>query len=421
MNINQLVSAFGMATMVGIAWLFCKHKKSINWRTIGWATVLQVLFAVLVLKTPPGRWFFTAANNAAVGLIGFQEEGAKFVFGPLALPPGQPGSLGFFFAFQVLTSIVFLASLISILYYLGILQKIVLFFGKIMVHTCGTSGAETLNAVAVPFLGQTEAPILIKPYIEAMTESELLCLMVAGMSTIAAGVMVVYAGMLKPFFPDSAGQILAACMMEAPAALLMTKMLIPETGKPKTLGTVRLEYHEQATNVFEAAANGATTGIQLAFNVGAMLIAFMSLLAMVNGGFHVFFGWFGHPTIGLETLLGWALSPLAWIMGVPWKDCQIIGALIGEKTVLNEFVAYMHMSQWAAANAAAPMERRSFMIGIHALCGFANFLSIAIQIGGLGVLAPGRKADVARLGFYALLGGSLASFMTGCIAGMLVP
>ena len=421
MNINQLVSAFGVAAMIGIAWIFSKNRKAINWRTIGWATALQVIFAVLVLKTPPGRWFFTGANQAAVGLIGFQEEGAKFVFGSLAIPPGAQGSLGFFFAFQVLTSIVFLASLISILYYFGILQKIVLFFGKIMVYTCGTSGAETLNAVAVPFLGQTEAPILIKPYIEAMTESELLCLMVAGMATIASGVMVVYAGLLKPYFPDSAGQILAACMMEAPAALLMTKMLIPETGKPKTLGTVKLEYHESATNVFEAAANGATTGIHLAFNVAAMLIAFMSLLAMVNGGFHVVFGYFGHPTIGLETVLGWMLAPLSWIMGVPWKDCQIIGQLIGEKTVLNEFVAYMHMAQWASTHAAAPMERRSFMIGIHALCGFANFLSIAIQIGGLGVLAPGRKSDVARLGFYALLGGSLASFMTGCIAGMLVP
>ena len=421
MNSSQIVSAFGVVAMVGIAWLFSKNRKAINWRTIGWATALQVILAVLVLKTPPGRWFFSGANQAAAGLIGFQEEGAKFVFGSLAIPPGAQGSLGFFFAFQVLTSIVFLASLISILYYFGILQKIVLFFGKIMVYTCGTSGAETLNAVAVPFLGQTEAPILIKPYIEAMTESELLCLMVAGMATIASGVMVVYAGMLKPYFPDAAGQILAACMMEAPAALLMTKMLIPETGKPKTLGTVKLEYHETATNVFEAAANGATTGIHLAFNVAAMLIAFMSLLAMVNGGFHVVFGWFGHPTIGLETILGWLLAPLSWIMGVPWKDCQIIGQLIGEKTVLNEFVAYMHMSQWAAANTANPMDRRSFMIGIHALCGFANFLSIAIQIGGLGVLAPSRKGDVARLGFYALLGGSLASFMTGCIAGMLVP
>jgi len=414
------MSGVGMLAMVGIAWIFCKNKRRINWRTIFWATALQVVFAFLVLKTDPGRWFFSGAASAADGLIGFQEEGAKFVFGSLAVPPGAPGSLGFFFAFQVLTSIVFLASLMSILYYYGILQMIVLFFGKIMVYTCGTSGAETLNAAAVPFLGQTEAPLMIKPYIEAMTESELLCLMVAGMATIASGVMVVYAAMLKPYYPDAAGQLLAAMIMEAPAALLMTKMLIPETGKPQTLGKLKLEYHEQATNVFEAAANGATTGIQLAFNVAAMLVAFMSLLAMVNGGFHVVFGLFGHPAVGLETVLGWMLSPVAFIMGVPWKDCQIIGQLIGEKTVLNEFVAYAHMAQWAGAHAADPMERRSFMIGIHALCGFANFLSIAIQIGGLSVLAPNRKSDVARLGLYALLGGSLASFMTGCIAGMLV-
>lgn len=421
MNSHQLVSAVGLLAILAVGWLFCRNKKAINWRTVGWATLLQIVFGVLVLKTPPGRWFFSAANDAAVGLIEFQQEGAKFVFGSLAIPPGAQGSLGFFFAFQVLTSIVFLASLISILYYYGILQKIVLFFGRIMVYTCGTSGAETLNAAAVPFLGQTEAPILIKPYIEAMTESELFCLMVAGMSTIAAGVMVVYAGMLKPFYADSAGQLLAACVMEAPAALLMTKLLIPEVGKPKTLGTLKLEYHEQATNVFEAAANGATTGISLAFNVGAMLLAFMSLLAMVNGGFHVVFGWFGHPTVGLETILGWLFSPAAWLLGVPWQDCQIIGQLIGEKITLNEFVAYAHMAQWAGAHTAEPMAHRSFMIGIHALCGFGNFLSIAIQIGGLGVLAPNRKADVARLGFLALLGGSLASAMTGCIAGMLVP
>jgi CNT family concentrative nucleoside transporter len=422
MNSNQLVSAVGVVVMIGVGWLFSKNRKAINWRTIGWATALQILFALLVLKTPIGAGFFGAARVGANGLIEFQEQGARFVFGSLAIPEGEPGSMGFFFAFQVLTSIVFLASLMSILYHLGILQRIVLGFSKIMTYTCGTSGAETLNAAAVPFLGQTEAPLMIQPYIEAMTESELFCLMVAGMATIASGVMVAYTKMLSPYFPDAAGQILAACVMEAPAALLMTKLLIPETGKPKTLGGVKLEYHDKATNVFEAAANGASTGIHLAFNVAAMLVAFMSLLAMINGGFHVFFGYFFHmPNVGLQDVLGYVLSPLAWIMGVPWKDCPIIGQLIGEKTVLNEFVAYAHMAQWAGEHTADPMARRSFMIGIHALCGFANFLSIAIQIGGLSVLAPSRKSDVARLGLLALLGGSLASFMTGCIAGMLVP
>lgn len=421
MNIHQLTSAAGVVVIPGIAYAFSRNRKKVNWRTIFWAAALQVIFAVLVLKTPPGRWFFMGASKAAESLIGFQKEGAQFVFGSLALPPGAQGSMGFFFAFQVLTSIVFLASLISILYYCGVLQMVVLFFSRIMVYTCGTSGAETLNAAAVPFLGQTEAPILIKPYIETMTESEFFCLMVAGMSTIAAGVMVVYSGMLAPYYPDAAGQLLAACVMEAPAALLMTKMLMPETGRPQTLGTVKLDYHEDATNVFEAAANGATTGIQLAFNVGAMLLAFMSLLAMANGACHAVFGLFGHPNVGIETLLGRALSPLAWIMGVPWKDCRVVGQFIGIKTVLNEFVAYAQLADWSKANAAAPLDRRSFMIAIHALCGFGNFLSIAIQIGGLGVLAPNRKGEVARLGLLALLGGSLASFMTGCIAGMLVP
>ncbi len=421
MDIHQLISACGVAVMIGVGWLFSRNRRAINWKTIAWAVGLQILFALLVMKTTPGRWFFMGANKAAAGLIGFQEEGAQFVFGSLAIPPGAAGSLGFFFAFQVLTSIVFLASLMSIAYYLGLLQRVVLFFSKIMTYTCGTSGAETLNAVAVPFLGQTEAPLMIKPYIESMTESELFCLMVAGMSTIASGVMVVYAALLKPYYPDAAGQLLTAMVMEAPAAILMCKLLIPETGKPKTMDGVKLEYHEHATNVFEAAANGASTGIALAFNIAAMLVAFMSLLAMVNGGFHVVFGLFGHPTVGLETVLGWTLSPVAWIMGVPWHDCRIIGQLIGEKTVLNEFVAYIHMAHWAAVHQDAPMAHRSFMIGIHALCGFANFLSIAIQIGGLGVLAPNRKSDVARLGMLALLGGALASMMTGCIAGMLVP
>ena len=421
MNFYQWMSVFGTAAMVFIAWLFCRHKNAIRWRTILWGTALQIMFALLILKTPPGRWVFSAMNDLVVRLVAFQEEGAKFVFGALALSPGKTGSMGFFFAFQVLTTIVFLSSLMSILYYFGILQKVVMFFGRIMHRTCATSGAETLNASANIFLGQTEAPLMIRPYIEGMTESELLCVMVAGMATISGGVMVVYASMLKPYFPNAAGHLLAASVMAAPAALLITKMMVPETGTPKTMGTLKIEYHEKAVNVIEAAANGASIGMQLAINVGAMLIAFMSLLAMVNWGFHAVFGLVGHSQVGLETVLGWICSPLAWIMGVPWKDCQIIGQLIGEKTILNEFVAYMHMSQWAAANVNNPMAYRSFMIGIHALCGFANLLSIAIQIGGIGALAPGRRQDIARLGLYALIGGSLANFMTASIVGILTP
>ncbi len=232
--------------------------------------------------------------------------------------------------------------------------------------------------------------------------------------------MVAYVGMLKPFFPDVAGHLLAASVMSAPAALVISKMMIPETGTPKTMGTLKLEYRDTAVNVIEAAANGASTGLQLALNVGAMLVAFMSLLAMVNWGVHYVFGFVGHSEVGLEILFGWILSPLAWSMGVPWSDCQIVGMLMGEEAVLNEFVAYLHMSQYAAAHLPVPMAYRSYVIAVYAICGFSNFLSIAIQIAGIGGLAPGRRQDFARLGIRALIGGSLACFMTATIVGMIV-
>jgi CNT family concentrative nucleoside transporter len=421
MNLYQLMSVFGMVAMLFFAWILCAQKKSIHWRTILWGTVLQFIFALLILKTPPGRWAFSAMNDVVLKLLSFQEEGAKFVFGNLALAPGKEGSLGFYFAFQVLTTIIFLSSLMSILYYFGILQQVVMFFGRIMHYTCKTSGAETLSVSANIFLGQTEAPLMIRPYIEGMTESELLCIMVGGMAHISAGVMVAYVSMLKPYFPDVAGHFLTAVVMSTAATLVISKMILPETGHPKTMGTLKLENQESSINVIEAAANGASTGLQLALNVGAMLVAFMSLLAMLNWGVHYVSGWVGHPEVGLEMLLGWILSPLAWIMGVPWKDCPIVGTLMGEKTILNEFVAYLHMSQYAAAHVADQIAYRSYVIAVYALCGFANLLSIAIQIGGIGALAPGRRKDLARLGIYALIGGSLATFMTATIVGILIP
>ncbi|MFA6028469.1 MAG: nucleoside transporter C-terminal domain-containing protein [Elusimicrobiota bacterium] len=421
MNSYQLMSVFGTAVILGVAWLLSKNKGAVNWRTVLWGTALQFIFALLILKTPPGRWVFDAMNLVVLKLLSFQEEGAKFVFGSLALPPGREGSLGFYFAFQVLTTIVFLSSLMSVLYYLGVMQKVVLFFGRIMQYTCKTSGAETLCASANIFVGQTEAPLLVRPYIEEMTESELFCVMVGGMATIAAGVMVAYVSMLQPYFPDVAGHLLAASVMSAPAAIVIAKLMLPETGQPKTLGTLKLEYRDTSANVIEAAAGGASTGMQLALNVGAMLVAFMSLLAMVNWGLHRGCALFGHPEIGLEMLMGWLLSPVAWIMGVPWKDCPIIGTLMGEKTILNEFVAYLHMSQYAAAHVADQIAYRSYVIGVYALCGFSNILSIAIQIGGIGALAPGRRPDLARLGVKALIAGSLACFLTASIVGILVP
>ncbi len=419
MELSQGVSLLGVFATIACAWLFSKNKKAVNWRTVVWAVVLQFVFAFLILDTPPGRWLFLKANDAVVTLLNFQEEGGKFVFSSLAIPPGEPGSMGFFFAFQVLTSIIFLSSLMSLLYFLGVMQKVILFFGRIMQYSCRTSGAETLNAAANIFLGQTEAPLMIKPHLEEMTESELLCVMIAGMATISAGVLVAYAAMLRPYFPDAAGHLIAAQVMSACATLAICKLMVPETGKPKTQGQLKLTYKDPSSGAIEAAANGAEVGLKLALNVGAMLVAFMSLLAMCNWMTHHFFGLLHHPEIGLEQLFGWIFSPAAWIMGVPWKDCRIVGYLLGEKTVLNEFVAYTYMSRYLAAHAGA-LSYRSIVIASHALCGFSNLLSIGIQIGGIGVLAPGRRSDLARLGVYALIGGSLACFMNASITGILI-
>lgn len=420
MTIHEIISLFGTAILVGVGYLLCSDKKHINWKTIAWGTALQFIFAVLVLKTPPGRWFFAMMNDVITGLLSFQEEGGKFVFNQLAISPGKEGSMGFFFAFQVLTTIIFFSSLMSVMYYLGLMQGVVLFFAKIMHRFMGTSGAETLSASANIFVGQTEAPLLIKPYVADMTESELMCVMVGGMATVAGGVMAAYVGMLKAHFPDIAGHLLAASVMSAPAALVMAKIMVPETGKPKTMGTVKLEYVDPSINVIEAAANGATVGLQLALNVGTMLIAFMSLLALANYLVSQGLGYVGFPGMTLEGLLGYVFMPLAWVMGTPWKDCLLVGQFMGEKTVLNEFVAYLHMGQYAAAH-PGEMSYRAYVISTYALCGFSNFLSIGIQIGGIGAIAPERRQDLARLGIKALIGGSLASFMTATIAGILVP
>lgn len=416
---ENLISFIGTLLLVGIAVGFSTNRKAINWKTVGMGTALQFFFALIVLWTPPGRAFFSLMNDAIVKLLSFQEEGARFVFNSLAIPPWKEGTLGFFFAFQVLTTIIFFSSLMSILYYLGVLQAVVLFFAKIMAKALGTSGAESLSASANIFVGQTEAPLLIKPYVEAMTDSELLTVMVGGMATVAGGVMAAYVGMLQPYFPNIAGHLLAASVMSAPAALVMAKILVPETQKPKTLGVVKLDYVDPSSNLIEAAANGATTGLELALNVGTMLVAFMGLLALGNWLITATTGALGFPGISLETILGWAFSPLAWAMGVPWADCKEIGLLMGEKTVLNEFVAYTHLAEFLKTHPGA-LQERSVIIATYALCGFSNFLSIGIQIGGIGVIAPSRKPDLARLGIKALIGGTLACFMTATLAGILI-
>lgn len=420
MDFQQVVSCFGTVLLMGVGWLLCRNKKKINWKPVLWGAVLQVVFAVVVLRTAPGRWFFSGMNDVIVKLLSFQEEGAKFLFGALGVSPGGAGSMGFFFAFQVLTTIIFFSSLMSVLYYLGVMQKVVLFFAVVMKKFLGTSGAESLSASANIFVGQTEAPLLIKPYVEDMTESELFCIMVGGMSTVAGGVMAAYVGMLRPYFPDIAGHLLAASVMSAPAALTIAKVMVPETGTPKTAGSIKIAYKDPSINVIDAASNGAAAGLSLALNVGTMLIAFMSLLALVNFLFGSALGLVGFPGFTIERVLGYLLSPVAWAMGVPWKDCFTIGQLMGVKTVLNEFVAYAQLGEILKANPNA-LDYRSIVIATYALCGFSNFLSIGIQIGGIGPLAPSRRGDLAKLGIRALVGGTLASFMTATIAGILIP
>ncbi|NLO90632.1 MAG: NupC/NupG family nucleoside CNT transporter [Elusimicrobia bacterium] len=405
--------------MPAIAWAFSRNRKAVRWRTVIWATALQLVFAVLVIKTPPGQEFFGQMNSLINKLLSFQEEGGKFVFGNLALGPGQEGSLGFFFAFQVLTTIIFMASLMSVLYYVGVMQKVVKFFAWIMEKTCVVSGAEALCAAANIFMGQTEAPILVRPYIEEMTESELLCIMVAGFATISAGVLTAYVGLLRPYFPDVAGHLIAKSVMSAPAALLMAKLMVPETASPKTMGKLDISYQDTSVNVIESAANGASTGLQMALNVGTMLVAFMALIAMLNAIVRWMTGSVGLPPTGIENMLGYLFAPVSWLMGVPWKDCAVIGQFIGEKTLLNEFVAYVHMTDFLRANPGA-LSPRSIVIGSYAVCGFGNFMSIAIMIGGIGAMAPTRRKDLARLGILALVASSLATFMTAAIAGLLV-
>ena len=431
---ERLISVLGTVVLVGIAWLFSMNRKKINWKTVAVGITLQVILALIVLVSPPGRWFFSKMNDVIVGMLSFSEAGAKFLFGNLVhnyIPVGVLENYNFvetirtvayggaFFAFSVLPTIIFFSSLMSVMYYLGVMQLIVLAFAKVMTKFMGVSGAESLSCSANIFVGQTEAPLLVRPFISDMTKSELLAVMTGGMATVAGGVMAAYVGMLKDFFPQIAGHLLTASVMSAPAALVMAKIILPETEESKTAGLVKIHYEKTDANIIDAAANGATVGLQLALNVAGCLIAFMSLLAMLN----FLIGWsgglFGVAGLSLQKIFGFIFAPLAWIMGVPWKDCAVIGNLMGVKTALNEFVAYFDFAVFIKNNPGVLAER-SMIIATYALCGFSNFLSIAIQICGIGSLAPNRRHDLAKLGLWAVLAGSLACFMTATIAGILI-
>lgn len=411
----RIVSFFGMFVMLGIAWLFSKNKKAINYKAVAAGTLLQIILAALIMKVPAGQRFFMFLNDVIVKLLSFTNEGSKFVFGGLM----NTSSVGFIFAVQVLPTIIFFSSLMGVLYYLGIMQKIVMAFAWVMTRFMNSSGAESLVASANIFVGQTEAPLAIRPYMASLTESELFVVMTAGMGTLAGGVMGSYTGMLLPYVPGIGGHLLAACIMSSVGSLVIAKIIVPETDDPVTRGKLDMKLELPDKNVIDAAANGATTGMQMALNVGACLLAFMALLAMLNFIVGHLGALAGHPSLSLERIFGWLFTPVAWLTGVPLKEAPQIGTWIGQKTVLNEFVAYFSMADFLKANPAA-ISQRSLIIAAHALAGFSNFLSIAIQIGGLGALAPERRHEIARLGLYAVLAGSLACFVSAAITGFLI-
>jgi CNT family concentrative nucleoside transporter len=416
---------FGLAVLIGIAWLFSNNKRSVDWRLVITGITLQIAFAAVVLLMPGGREAFSLLGDGFVKVLSFVNEGSRFIFGSLM----DTNQFGFIFAFQVLPTIIFFSALMGVMYHLNVMQLIVRGMAWAITKVMRVSGAETTSVCASVFIGQTEAPLTVRPYIAKMTQSELITMMIGGMAHIAGGVLAAYVGMLGGGDPVQqafyAKHLLAASIMAAPATLVVAKLLVPETGTPLTRGTVRMEVEKTTSNVIDAAAAGAGDGLRLALNIGAMLLAFIALIALVNAPLT----WLGEVTglaaaIGkptnLSTILGYVLAPVAWVIGTPWADATTVGGLIGQKVVLNEFVAYTELSQ--IVNGQLPgvaLSKEGTLIATYALCGFANFSSIAIQIGGIGGLAPERRHDLAKFGLRAVLGGSIATFMTATIAGVL--
>jgi concentrative nucleoside transporter, CNT family len=398
---ERAVSLLGLFVMLGLAWLLSENKKKMDWRCIISGVVLQFIFAVVVLRSPPGKWFFMKTSAIISKLISFSDAGAAMVFGD--------GFKEHLFAFSVLPTIIFVSSTMAILFHLGVMQKVVKAMAWVMVKLMNISGAESLAASANVFIGQTEAPLVVKPYLQLMTRSELMAMMTGGMATIAGGVMAAYVS-----FGIDAGHLLTASILSAPASLLIAKIMIPETGDPVTRGTIRVEIPRTDVNVLDAACRGASEGVQLAINVGGMLIAFVALTALINYLFAFLPRVAGSP-LSAERILGWVNAPIAWCMGVEWKDAPVVGRLLGERMFLNEFMAYYHLKDLTTA-----ISPRSFTIATYALCGFANFASIAIQIGGIGSLVPTRRKEFAQIGLRAMIGGLLASYMTATIAGVLI-
>ena len=429
--LERLTSLLGLGVFILLAWGMSVQRRAVDWRLVAWGVGLQFLFALIILKTAPGEIIFEQLNVMFTELLDYTRAGATFLFGnlvqndvPVASAPGATAATaagwantGAFFAFYVLPTIIFFSSLMTLLYYFGVMQWIVRGFAWLMIRTMGTSGGESLSAAGNIFVGQTEAPLLVKPFIKTMTNSELHAVMTGGFATVAGGVMAAYVGLLVAFFPDIAGHLIAASVMSAPAALAVSKIMYPETDESVTRGEIRVELEKVDANAIDAAARGASEGLFLALNVGAMVLAFLALLALINGILGGIAGWFG-AELSIQMILGWLGAPLAWLMGTPWKDALEIGTLLGEKTALNEFVAYLHLAEMLQDG--SDLSARAVVIATYALAGFANFSSIAIQIGGIGGLAPERRSDLSRLGLRAMIGGTLAAFMTASVVGILI-
>jgi CNT family concentrative nucleoside transporter len=404
---ERVISFVGLLVMIGIAYLLSEKKKAIQWRTIITGVLLQMVFGLIILKTDLGRNIFDSIGKGFNAILGYTGEGAKFLFGGLATPSD---SLGFIFATMVLPTIIFMSALMSVLYHVGIMQKVVEVVARVMMKAMKTSGAESLAAAANIFVGQTEAPLVIKPFVGKMTKSELMCLMTGGMATVAGGVLAAYVG-----FGIDAGHLLAASVMSAPAALVCSKLMVPEIEESVTAGVVKVDLPKVSANVVDAAATGASDGLKLAVNVAAMLLAFIALIAMLNGILSGIGNLVGFPQLSFELLMGYLNAPIAWLLGVPWQDCLTVGAILGKKLVLNEFVGYLDLIA-----AKSQISERSAVLTTYALCGFSNFSSIAIQLGGIGTMAPEKRPILAAYGMKAMIGGTLACYMTACIAGLFI-
>jgi CNT family concentrative nucleoside transporter len=407
---GRYTGILGLLTMLGLAYAFSTNRRAIRLKTVAWGLGLQFVFAVFVLRVDAGRIAFQHAGDAVTKLLSYAHAGSHFVFGDLANPGSQLG----YFAFGVLPTVIFIAAFFAVLYYFGIMQIIIKIFAWVMTRVMGASGAESLNVAASIFMGQTEAPLTIRPFLADLTRSELMTVMTSGMAHVSGGIMAAYI-----FFGIDPRHLLSAVIMTAPGTLLMAKMLVPETEQPKTAGRVIMgeeeEKAEKEENLLGAIARGTTDGLHLALNIAAMLISFLALIALTDGILGGLHNWIHWLPASLEQIFGVMFAPVAWVIGVPWRDCGFVGTLLGTRMALNELVAFSMLGPRKAM-----LDPRSFTIATFALCGFANLSSIGIQIGGIGALAPNKKSELARLGIRAMLAGTMANLMSASIAGMLL-